>query len=110
LKDHVTGDGLASALLLCQAARERPASEVAAVMQRFPQVMRNIPSAIGMPDSVVEEIDRLNSDLEGDCRVLVRPSGTEPVVRVLAEAETPAQAEELCARAETIVRAALLDA
>jgi phosphoglucosamine mutase len=110
LRDHVTGDGLASALLLCQAARERKLSEVTAVMQKFPQVMRNIPSSIGMPDSVVEETDRLNAELDGDCRVLVRPSGTEPLVRVLAEAETPEQAEELCDRAEAIVRAALADA
>jgi phosphoglucosamine mutase len=110
LRDHVTGDGLASALLLCRAARERPLSEVAAVMQKFPQVMRNIPSSVGMPDSVVEETDRLNSELDGDCRVLVRPSGTEPLVRVLAEAETHEQAEELCTRAEAIVRAALEDA
>jgi phosphoglucosamine mutase len=110
LRDHVTGDGLASALLLCRAARERPLSDVSAVMQKFPQVMRNIPSAVGMPDSVVEEADRLNAELDGDCRVLVRPSGTEPVVRVLAEAETPEQAEELCTRAEAIVRAALAEA
>jgi phosphoglucosamine mutase len=110
LRDHVTGDGLASALLLCRAARERPLSEVAAVMQKFPQVMRNIPSSVGMPDSVVEEADRLNAELDGDCRVLVRPSGTEPLVRVLAEAETPEQAEELCTRAEAIVRGALEDA
>jgi phosphoglucosamine mutase len=110
LQDHVTGDGLASALLLCRAAREKSLSETVAVMAKFPQVMRNIRSDIGMPESVVEETDRLNAELDGDCRVLVRPSGTEPVVRVLAEAETPEQAEELCARAEEIVRAALADA
>jgi phosphoglucosamine mutase len=110
LRDHVTGDGLASALLLCQASRGAKLSDVTAVMAKFPQVMRNIPSSVGMPDSVVEEADRLNAELDGDCRVLVRPSGTEPLVRVLAEAETPEQAEELCARAEEIVRAALADA
>ena len=110
LQDHVTGDGLASALLLCQAARGKPLSETVSVMAKFPQVMRNIRSDVGMPDSVVEEAERLNAELDGDCRVLVRASGTEPVVRVLAEAETPEQAEELCARAEEIVRAALADA
>jgi phosphoglucosamine mutase len=109
LRDHVTGDGLAAALLLCHAARDRSLSETVAIMSKFPQVMRNIPSEIGMPDSVVDEVDRLNAELDGDCRVLVRPSGTEPLVRVLAEAETPEQAEELCARAEAIVRAALED-
>src|SRR5436305_5714302 len=110
LDGHVTGDGLAAALLLCAALRGRPLAEIAAVMPRFPQAKENIRSDVGMPDSVVEETERLNAELDGDCRVLVRPSGTEPVVRVLAEAETPEQAEELCARAEEIVRAALADA
>jgi phosphoglucosamine mutase len=40
----------------------------------------------------------VNDELDGMGRVLVRPSGTEPVVRVLAEAETPEEAEGLCAR------------
>jgi phosphoglucosamine mutase len=110
LRDHVTGDGLASALLLCRATRNTPLSETVSVMAKFPQVMRNIPSDVGMPESIVDELEQLNAELDGDCRVLVRPSGTEPLVRVLAEAETPERAEELCARAEAIVRAALADA
>jgi phosphoglucosamine mutase len=79
-------------------------------MSLFPQVMRNIPSANGLPDIVLEQAEALNAELEGDQRLLVRESGTEPLVRVLAEAETPEQAEELCARGEALVRAALADA
>ena len=46
----------------------------------------------------------LNAELEGRGRVLVRPSGTEPVVRVLAEAETDQEAAELCASIAALVR------
>jgi phosphoglucosamine mutase len=45
----------------------------------------------------------VNSELDGTGRVLVRPSGTEPVVRVLAEAETAEAAEDLCARIAALV-------
>ncbi|MER3412182.1 MAG: phosphoglucosamine mutase, partial [Thermoleophilia bacterium] len=48
--------------------------------------------------SLRQEVDRVNGELAGRGRVLVRPSGTEPVVRVLAEAESEAEAHELCAR------------
>jgi phosphoglucosamine mutase len=43
-------------------------------------------------------------ELEGGGRVLVRPSGTEPLVRVLAEAETEAEAEALCGRIASLVK------
>jgi len=109
LRDHVTGDGLASALLLCQAVRGRTLSEASAAMQHFPQVLVNVPSAQGMPDVVAEQVEMLNAELDGDQRVLVRPSGTEPLVRVLAEAETEEQAAELCERAAELVRSALAE-
>jgi phosphoglucosamine mutase len=74
-------------------------------MPRFPQVVRNLPrSGEGpLPDELLEAVDGANAELDGAGRVLVRPSGTEPVVRVLAEAETPADAEELCARIAALV-------
>jgi phosphoglucosamine mutase len=104
LRDHVTGDGLASALLLCGALRGRPLSEAAAVMPRFEQVKQNLPLAgRELPQAVLEEIERLNQSLNGAARVLVRPSGTEPIVRVLAEAETLAEASDLCSRILTLV-------
>ncbi|TMM07158.1 MAG: phosphoglucosamine mutase, partial [Actinobacteria bacterium] len=45
----------------------------------------------------------VNEELDGSGRILVRASGTEPVVRVLAEAENPLKAQELCARISALV-------
>jgi phosphoglucosamine mutase len=104
LRDHVTGDGLAAALLLCGALRGRTLEEAAAVMQRYPQVKANIRVARReLPPAIAAEVDRLNQRLEGRGRVLVRPSGTEPVIRVLAEAETAAEAEETCGTISALV-------
>src|SRR5205823_6847848 len=89
LRDHVTGDGLAAALLLCGALEGRPLSEVAAVMPVYPQVKENVRvSRREVPAAVHEEVERMNGGLDAQGRVLVRSSGTEPVVRVLAEAPT----------------------
>ena len=105
LDGHVTGDGLVAGLLLCRALGGRPLSEVAALMPRFPQVMQNLPrTGRGpLPDELLAAVESVNDELDGDGRVLVRPSGTEPVVRVLAEAETPQAAEKLCARVAALV-------
>jgi phosphoglucosamine mutase len=105
LDGHVTGDGLVAGLLLCRALGGRPLSEVAAVMPRLPQVKRNLPRAARGPlsDALAAEVERVNAQLDGRGRVVVRPSGTEPVVRLLAEAETPEAAEELCARIAALV-------
>jgi phosphoglucosamine mutase len=102
---HVTGDGLVAALLLCAALEGRPLSEAAAVMPVFPQAKRNLPRNGSGPLSrgLLDEVARLNRELAGRGRVLVRPSGTEPLVRVLAEAENPSDAEDLCARIATLV-------
>jgi phosphoglucosamine mutase len=104
LGNHVTGDGLAAALLLCAAARSRRLSDAAAVMPRYPQVNRNIAVCRPtVPQSVLDEVDRLNADLGERGRVLVRPSGTEPVVRVLAESENAEDAARLCASIAALV-------
>jgi phosphoglucosamine mutase len=105
LDDHVTGDGLVAGLLLARALRGRPLSEAAAVMPRFPQVMRNLPRTArgSLPDALLTAVESVNAELYGTGRVLVRPSGTEPVVRVLAEAETPEEAERLCASIADLV-------
>jgi phosphoglucosamine mutase len=105
LDGHVTGDGLAAALLLCGALRGRPLSELTAAMTRFPQVKENVPVAVkGLSDGIRTEVERLNTELGTQGRVLVRPSGTEPVIRVLAEAENPQKAADLCASIATLVR------
>ena len=105
LRDHVTGDGLAAALLLCGALEGRTLEQAAAVMAHFPQVKENI--RVGskeLPAAVRAEVERLNEQLDGRGRVLVRPSGTEPMIRVLAEGKTPQEAEEACATISALVR------
>jgi len=105
LRDHVTGDGLAAALLLCDAIRGRTLGEAAALMPTFPQVKLNLAIAgRSLPDSLLREVDQLNAELNGTARVLVRRSGTEPVVRVLAEAQTEAEAQRLSATIAALVQ------
>jgi phosphoglucosamine mutase len=68
-------------------------------------VQESVPVATRvLPPSLVAEVERLNGELEERGRVLVRPSGTEPVVRVLAEAEDLAEARDLCASISALVR------
>jgi phosphoglucosamine mutase len=102
LDRHVTGDGLVAAVLLCRALEGRPLSEAAAVLQKYPQARVNVPVRDKrIPADLRERIDELAG--EGR-RVLVRPSGTEPVVRVLAEAATQAEAEDLSASIAALVQ------
>src|SRR4051794_20109018 len=104
LRDHVTGDGLASALLLCGALDGRSLAEAAAVMHRYPQVKENLPvPAKGLPKELEDDVASLNEQLDGNARVLVRPSGTEPVIRLLAEAATEAEARDLCGKIAALV-------
>ena len=104
LGGHVAGDGLAAALLLCGAVRGRTLSAAAAVLERLPQAQRNVPvSRRDVPESILAEADRMTAELGGSGRVLVRPSGTEPVVRVLAEAENAQDAERMCASIAALV-------
>ena len=105
LDGHVTGDGLAAALLLCRALEGRTLAEAAAVMPRFAQVKENLPVQVReLPDDLLAEVQSLNQELDGGARVLVRPSGTEPLVRILAEAENEQEAASLCARIAALVR------
>jgi phosphoglucosamine mutase len=105
LRDHVTGDGLAAALLLCGALKGRTLAEAAAVMPRLPQVQENVPVVTkSFPKSLIEEVQRRNEELAGNGRVLVRPSGTEPVVRVLVEARDEREAANLCGSITDLVR------
>ncbi|TML05631.1 MAG: phosphoglucosamine mutase [Actinobacteria bacterium] len=105
LDGHVTGDGLVAALLLCEALEGRSLAEAAAVMRRHPQVKENVRvRRKNLSPAVLEAVAEHNEELEGRGRVLVRGSGTEPVVRVLAEARDEAEAATLCASIAALVR------
>ncbi|MBA3413286.1 MAG: phosphoglucosamine mutase [Actinobacteria bacterium] len=104
LGNHVTGDGLAAALLLCRSLGNRKLSEAASAMPRYPQAKQNV--SVGrraLPQSILDEAERITEELAGRGRVLVRASGTEPLVRVLAEAETPEEAGKICASIAALV-------
>jgi len=104
LENHVAGDGLAAALLLCGALSGRTLSEAAAVMPRYPQALRNVHvTRREVPQSILDEADRITDELGEKGRVLVRPSGTEPVVRVLVEAENAEDAARICASIAALV-------
>jgi len=99
-----TGDG--SALLTLEALAGRDLSERDA-MVRLPQRLVNVQvrdrGALERAGSVEEGVRAAEQALEGRGRVLVRPSGTEPLVRVMVEAPTDAEAEDVCARLAALV-------
>jgi phosphoglucosamine mutase len=110
-----TGDGLLTGVQLLDvlARRGRALKELANVMTRFPQVLRNV--RIGAGASITELDVRLARDLDAardtlgvDGRILVRRSGTEPLVRVMVEAKTTEQAEAVADRLAAAVSAAAL--
>jgi phosphoglucosamine mutase len=108
LQGHVTGDGLAAALLLCRALDGRKLSQATAMLERYPQATANVPvSRKELTEPLLTEVERLNAELAPDGRVLVRPSGTEPVVRVLAEASAQEKADSLCASIAALVASEL---
>jgi phosphoglucosamine mutase len=106
LRDHVTGDGLAAGLLLAAALQGRPLSEVAAVMPRYPQVKENVRvnGDAELTPAIRDEVERVNVEWGDEGRVLVRPSGTEPLIRILAEARDREAAVEACGSITALVR------
>jgi phosphoglucosamine mutase len=107
LEGHTTGDGLVAAILLARAVvnRKTPLAELAAQMPKYPQAKENVAvTSKEIRPEVMAEVERLNRELAGKGRVLVRPSGTEPVIRVVAEAENADSAVRLCATIAALVR------
>jgi phosphoglucosamine mutase len=96
-----TGDGIAAALLAMRALGGEELAR-AIPMQKLPQVLENVEirdrRALEGAPAVREAVDRESAALEGRGRVLVRPSGTEPLVRVMVEAPTEAECREVCER------------
>jgi len=102
-----TGDGIAAALATMRELGDRRLAEVAP-MEKLPQVLVNVEvaerEAIAGAEAVWGAVERENAALEGRGRVLLRPSGTEPLVRVMVEAPSAEQADAVCERLVTLVR------
>jgi len=102
-----TGDGIAAALMTM---RELGGGDLgaAAPMEKLPQTLVNVAvadrEAIAGAEAVWESVERESAGLEGRGRVLLRPSGTEPLVRVMAEAPSAEEAEAVCERLAQLVR------
>ena len=108
-KRNTTGDGLVSALELLGviAASGKTATELMSVMEKFPQALVNVRvtdrtlydgnEAIAAAEAAAE------AELGDEGRLLVRPSGTEPLIRVMVEAHTQQQADEIANRVADVV-------
>src|ERR1700728_1177630 len=101
-----TGDGIASALLTLEALAGRDLAERDA-MRKLPQRLVNVRvrdrGALASADSVLAAVRSEDEALAGRGRVLVRPSGTEPLVRVMVEAPTDEEADAACSRLVALV-------
>ncbi len=102
-----TGDGTAAALATMRELGGRDLADVAP-MEKLPQKLVNVVvaarEAIAGASAVWEAVERESAALEGRGRVLLRPSGTEPLVRVMAEAPSVEEADAVCERLVTLVR------
>ncbi|MBZ9638544.1 phosphoglucosamine mutase [Streptomyces sp. PSKA30] len=112
--DHATtGDGTLTGLLLAARVAEtgRTLRELAGVMERLPQVLINVPdvdkSRVGSSADLAAAVAEAERELGSTGRVLLRPSGTEPLVRVMVEAADIDQARSVAGRLADAVKSAL---
>ena len=110
LEHGTTGDGILTGLMLAARVVEtgRPLADLASVMTRMPQVLKNVKgvdrSRVETDDALPAAVAREEAALGETGRVLLRKSGTEPVVRVMVEAQTQERAEAVCDRLVEVVR------
>lgn len=108
---NTTGDGLLTALQLVNIMKitQKPLSQLASEMTKYPQLLVNVKVTdkhkVMENEKVKEVIQAVEQDMAGNGRVLVRPSGTEPLVRVMAEAPTEELCREYVERISTVVKA-----
>ena len=105
LDKTTTGDGLVSALqvLVQMQFMEKPLDKLASEMKMYPQTMINVQlpsgtnaSEVCVMDTVLQEVSKTEKELAETGRVLLRPSGTEPVIRVMVEGQDEAQVNSCC--------------
>ncbi|MCW3156922.1 phosphoglucosamine mutase [Micropruina sonneratiae] len=105
-----TGDGVLTALHLAarMARTGKPLAELASVMTRLPQVMINVPNVnkvrAGLDPVLNSAVTAASRELGDTGRVLLRPSGTEPLVRVMVEAASHEQAQQVAERLVAVVQ------
>ncbi|MFD6832631.1 phosphoglucosamine mutase, partial [Streptomyces diastaticus] len=111
--DHATtGDGTLTGLMLAARVAEtgRPLAELAGVMERLPQVLVNVPDVdrgrVTTSAELASAVARAEQELGATGRVLLRPSGTEPLVRVMVEAADIEQAGAIAGRLADVVKSA----
>ncbi|WP_371577672.1 phosphoglucosamine mutase [Streptomyces sp. NBC_01314] len=114
ISDHATtGDGTLTGLLLAAriARTGRTLQDLAGVMERLPQVLINVPdvdrSRVGTSAELAAAVGEAERELGATGRVLLRPSGTEPLVRVMVEAADIEQARSVAGRLADAVKSAL---
>jgi len=111
LDKHTTGDGIVSALQVLQAVRRsgRTMSQMLEGVALFPQTLINVRLAEGTDwkrnATLAAEQERIHRDLGDDGRLLIRASGTEPVLRVMVEARDPVQARRCAEQLAEAARA-----
>jgi phosphoglucosamine mutase len=112
--DHATtGDGTLTGLMLAARVAQsgRSLRELASVMERLPQVLINVPdvdrSRVGDSAELAAAVGEAERELGSTGRVLLRPSGTEPLVRVMVEAADIDQARSVAGRLADVVKSAL---
>ncbi|GAB6142767.1 phosphoglucosamine mutase [Desulfocicer niacini] len=100
---HTTGDGILTALRLLSVMAEtgKPLSALAKVMKVYPQVLQNVPVSPDRPDfmaiaPIARAINAAEKTLIGQGRILVRYSGTQPLLRVMVEGPDPQQTQGIC--------------
>jgi len=110
LEHATTGDGILTSLQLLAAVNRRgvPLAAAAKMMQKYPQVLVNVPGdASRLGPGVDAAVIRAESVLGGNGRVLVRPSGTEPAIRLMVQAADAVLAEQVIGQLAADVRLAL---
>jgi phosphoglucosamine mutase len=102
-----TGDGIAASLLVLRALGDRRLEDVVP-FERLPQRLESVPiadrGAVEGADGLWSAVEEENAKLDGQGRVLVRPSGTEPLIRVMVEAPDEEQCAAICERLVRIAR------
>ncbi|OLP53625.1 phosphoglucosamine mutase [Rhizobium rhizosphaerae] len=106
-----TGDGLVAALQVLAAVKrlDRPVSEVCHRFEPVPQVLKNVRIASGKPleePAVRQAVQEAEARLKGRGRILIRPSGTEPLIRVMAEGDDRAEVEAIVNELVSVIGAA----